>query len=250
MATFKAGEAFRARMDKVDISGLQRGQWTNRAETSFRIVTDGTEVSSFKGYNFSYRANGAIDGGTVTSYSEEMQGIPSFRFTGLSINVQNMAARVLAGDGKGFLSLLLSKNDSVYGSPLNDYLIGFAGRDVVKAAGGDDTLAGGAGNDTLYGGAGSDSFVFDIKDTGRDRIADFSTRSDRVLIDRPGGKAKVSDDSFVYGSQALDSNDKIVYDKAKGAIYYDADGTGYRPQITIANVKAGLHLTADNFLFI
>lgn len=237
-------------MDKVDISGLQRGQWTERGVTSFRIVTDGTEVSSFKGYNFSYRANGAIDGGTVTAYSEEMHGIPSFRFTGLSINVQNMAARVLAGDGKGFLSLLLSKNDSVHGSPLDDYLKGFAGKDVIKAGRGDDTLAGGAGNDTLYGGAGSDSFVFDIKDAGRDRIADFSARSDKILIDRPGGKAKINDHAFVYGTQALDGSDKVIYDKSKGAIYYDADGSGYRPQVMIATVKAGLNLTADNFFFV
>jgi hypothetical protein len=38
--------------------------------------------------------------------------------------------------------------------------------------------------------------------------------------------------------------------KASGRVYFDPDGTGYKPQILVAKVKPGLGLTDDNFLLI
>ena len=33
-------------------------------------------------------------------------------------------------------------------------------------------------------------------------------------------------DFFVVGAKAKDKNDYVIYDKAKGILYYDADGSG------------------------
>lgn len=61
--------------------------------------------------------------------------------------------------------------DSLYGGAGDDLLVGEAGRDL---------LDGGNGDDLLFGGSGRDSFVFRA---GHDRIADFSTTSDLLLLD-------------------------------------------------------------------
>jgi hypothetical protein len=48
----------------------------------------------------------------------------------------------------------------------------------------------------------------------------------------------------------LDSDDRVIYDQPTGTVYFDPDGTGYKPQIRLAKVKPGLGLTDDNFLLI
>ncbi len=148
------------------------------------------------------------------------------------------------------MGLLLAKNDKIYGSQHKDYLKGYAGKDLLKGGSGNDKLAGGDASDTLYGGAGEDIFIFRVKDVGSDRIVDFSARTDKIHIDWTGGRSAVGLGNFVYGPQALDVEDRVIYDSASGRIYFDPDGTGYKPQILLAKVKAGLGLTDDNFLLI
>jgi serralysin len=173
-----------------------------------------------------------------------------FTFTGLKTSVTALLGRVLAKDDNGFLGLLLAKNDKIYGSQHKDYLKGYAGKDLLKGGSGNDKLAGGDASDTLYGGAGEDIFIFRVKDVGSDRIVDFSARTDKIHIDWTGGRSAVGLGNFVYGPQALDVEDRVIYDSASGRIYFDPDGTGYKPQILLAKVKAGLGLTDDNFLLI
>lgn len=60
-------------------------------------------------------------------------------------------------------------------------LSGSAGLDVLSGGGGDDLLQGGQGADLLTGGAGRDSFVFESWD-GRDRITDFRSGVDRIIL--------------------------------------------------------------------
>ena len=62
----------------------------------------------------------------------------------------------------------------------NDKLFGGAGNDRLDAQAGHDRLDGGAGNDRLTGGGGRDIFVFNA---GHDHVADFTARSDRLLLD-------------------------------------------------------------------
>lgn len=95
-----------------------------------------------------------------------------------------------------------------------------------------------------------DTFIFKVKDVGSDRIADFSAMSDKIHIDWASSRTGVGLHNFVYGLQASDSEDRVIYDKASDRVYFDPDGTGYKPQILLAKVKPGLGLTDDSFLLI
>jgi Ca2+-binding RTX toxin-like protein len=250
MATFKAGGPGAARFDKMDVAQIADGQRTLANDHIIQGEIAKDDVLTFRGYGFTYHATGSVTGGTVTSFYEDYRELKLFSFTGLKVSVTALYGRVLAKDDEGFLGLLLSKNDKIYGSQYKDYLKGYAGKDLLKSGGGNDSLAGGDGSDTLYGGAGEDTFIFKVKDGGSDRIADFSARADKIHIDWAGGRSGVGLGNFVYGSQALDSDDWVIYDRASGSVYFDPDGTGYKPQSLLAKVKPGLGLTDDNFLLI
>ncbi len=162
------------------------------------------------------------------------------------------------------LSIADLVNEVVTGTTGADYLVGGAGsdrlnggdgNDVLVGGAGDDILAGGAGNDFLTGGAGKDVFLFNSrlnKSTNVDTITDFSVRDDTIQLDnkvftkleRTGGLSK---SSFVVGPKALDANDRIIYDKKKGYVYYDADGSGNGKAVLFAKVKKGLSLTEKDF---
>ena len=250
MATFKAGGPGAARFDKMDVAQIAKGQRTLANDHIIQGEIEKDDVITFRGYGFSYHATGSVKGGTVTSFYEDYQGLKLFTLTGLKVSVTALYGRVLARDDEGFLGLLFAKNDKIYGSQHKDYLKGYTGKDLLKGGGGNDSLAGGDGNDTLYGGAGEDTFIFRVKDGGSDRIADFSARADKIHIDWAGGRSGVGLNNFVYGFQALDSDDRVIYDQPTGTVYFDPDGTGYKPQILLAKVRPGLGLTDDNFLLI
>ena len=46
------------------------------------------------------------------------------------------------------------------------------------------------------------------------------------------------------------AEDRIVYDKATGALFYDADGTGGAAQIRFATLAKGLKMTYADFFVI
>ncbi len=62
-------------------------------------------------------------------------------------------------------------------------LSGSLGADTLTGGAGDDWLQGGQGVDLLTGGAGRDSFVLESWD-GRDRISDFRSGADRIILKR------------------------------------------------------------------
>jgi Ca2+-binding RTX toxin-like protein len=55
---------------------------------------------------------------------------------------------------------------------------------------------------------------------------------------------------FRVGKVAKDSNDHIIYDKAKGILYYDKDGTGAVAEVKFAKVDPHLNLHATDFFVI
>jgi len=56
--------------------------------------------------------------------------------------------------------------------------------------------------------------------------------------------------AFWVGSAAHDSSDRIVYNSANGALYYDADGSGAGAAVPFANLSTGLSLTYAQFTVI
>jgi Ca2+-binding RTX toxin-like protein len=157
-----------------------------------------------------------------------------------------------------------SGNDKAYGGAGDDKVYGDAGNDTLKGDAGSDTIYGGAGNDKLYGGAGQDVFVFNKKPSEKsnlDKIMDFNVKDDTIWLDNKvftklgkagseAAPAALNKNFFRVGDKAKDRNDYIVYDKKKGILYYDADGSGKKAAVEIATVKKGLKLTADDFFII
>jgi Ca2+-binding RTX toxin-like protein len=153
---------------------------------------------------------------------------------------------------------------SLNGTSFDDQYIGTRFNDRLKGAAGDDRLEGAEGKDTLTGDAGKDVFVFDTplsKRTNLDKIADFKVRDDSIWLDNAiftklgtsGSDAKpvqVKKAFFTIGDKAKDKNDYIVYDKAKGVLYYDADGSGAGKQVEIATLSKNLSMTDKDFFVI
>ena len=155
-------------------------------------------------------------------------------------------------------------NDSLYGNDADNHLWGGAGSDTLSGREGDDVLEGGAGNDrlvgalgtdTLSGGTGADTFYFTTAiatAANVDTISDFTHGIDKIdlyhVIYNHLAIGALNAAQLAFGTTAHDSNDRIVYDKAQGLLYFDADGTGAAAQVEFAAVKAGTVLTAVDFI--
>jgi serralysin len=154
-------------------------------------------------------------------------------------------------------------SDSLAGEAGNDILFGLAGTDALFGNAGNDILRGGAGKDTLSGGAGQDVFVFDklsatnaaSKRANLDKITDFSVTDDTIWLAKSVfkaiGKAGVlSKGAYFAGTAAHDRDDRIVYDKHSGALYYDSDGNGGHEAIQIASLSPNLKTMSYKDFFV
>ncbi|WP_112661699.1 calcium-binding protein [Microvirga flavescens] len=142
-------------------------------------------------------------------------------------------------------------------------LIGDKVANTLKGNDGANKIYGKAGNDILTGGRGKDTFVFDTalnKTKNVDTITDFTAKDDSIWLDnkyftkigkgtlaKPG---KLKKDFFKIADKAQDANDFIIYDKAKGILYYDKDGNGSAAAVQFAKVKKGAKLDYKDFFVI
>ncbi|QRM27783.1 M10 family metallopeptidase C-terminal domain-containing protein [Microvirga sp. VF16] len=154
--------------------------------------------------------------------------------------------------------------DRLDGDAWANRIIGQNGSDRIDGRSGNDILWGGAGNDTLIGNAGHDTFVFGArpnKRTNKDKIVDFKVKDDSIWLDnavfaklgKKGSEAnptKLSKSFLAIGDKAKDKNDYIVYDKKKGVLLYDIDGSGKGKAVEIASLSKNLKLTAADFFVI
>ena len=159
----------------------------------------------------------------------------------------------------GVLDVVVEKT---VGSAGNDVIVGGRSNDNLGGGSGNDVLYGGLGNDILKGGAGQDVFVFNTKlskSANRDKIVDFNVKDDSIYLDdaifkklgkgTPEKPVKLKKAYFTIG-QAKDKNDHILYDKAKGVLSYDADGSGSGKAVEFATTTKNLKLTEKDFFII
>lgn len=163
----------------------------------------------------------------------------------LGDNVENL--RLSNGAINGFGNSLAN---TINGGNSKNLLAGGEGNDKLLGNGGNDTLNGGLGADTLTGGSGKDIFLFD-NTTSVDKITDFSVVNDNFNLDHNAfsvlAKGILPAAEFVMGNQATSSENFLVYDSSKGALYYDADGNGLQAEIQIAQLGVNLSLTYLDF---
>jgi Ca2+-binding RTX toxin-like protein len=136
-------------------------------------------------------------------------------------------------------------------------IFGTSAKDTIVGTIGNDTLAGGLGNDTLAGGYGNDTFVFDSKLGSKniDRITDFSVPNDTIELSRSifkkaGKVGLLNKSAFYVGAKAHDKDDRIVYKKTTGALYYDPDGSGSAKAVQFAILQKKLALKHTDFMIV
>jgi Ca2+-binding RTX toxin-like protein len=169
------------------------------------------------------------------------------------VRVNLNAGTALDADAVGdtFVSI-----ESLTGSAFNDQLTGNGGFNVLIGGAGHDQLSGLGGDDVLTGGAGSDAFIFvaALGAGNTDAITDFSAPNDTIWIDNAvfSGLASgaLAASAFAIGASAADSDDRILYNAATGALMFDADGNGAGAAVQFASLAAGLVLTNADFLVI
>jgi serralysin len=173
-------------------------------------------------------------------------------FSGIDTVITQVSFRM---EDQEILKAIGSSPVSLTGDALANTITGNIGKNTIKGGGGNDRLNGGYGNDVLYGGTGRDVFTFrdKLSKTGNlDRIVDYRVADDTIYLEnsifRKLTKTGIlSGTNFVLGSKAKDKNDYVLYDKVKGYLYYDADGSGKGAAVAFAKLAAGLKMAASEF---
>lgn len=147
-----------------------------------------------------------------------------------------------------FAASVAHSNLDLTGNAFANTLIGNAGSNV---------LDGKAGADVLVGGAGADTFVFSTKpsSTNTDLIVRFSTAEDTIQLAKesfltlPVGE--LAQTAFkTLSTDVVDADDRILFNKATGEVFYDADGRGSQKAVLFAVLDRPVNLTHHDFLVV
>jgi Ca2+-binding RTX toxin-like protein len=144
------------------------------------------------------------------------------------------------------------------GNNARNILTGGVGNDTLNGLNGNDTLIGGVGVDTLTGGGNNDSFVFNalLNAANRDTITDFNHVNDVFRLENGvmgalGGPGALAAAKYFAGAAAHDADDRVVYNKATGALFFDSNGIaagGVTQLATLTNKPA--NVDASDFVVI
>ncbi len=148
-----------------------------------------------------------------------------------------------------------SGNDTLIGSSGANRLMGGIGSDSVSGGIGDDWITGNSGQDTLGGGQGKDWFVFTSSGASNaDHVLDYSVADDTIILDHvamkklPFGPGTLASTYFRAGPVAKEADDFLIYDKATGKLFYDADGNGIAAPALIATFDNHPSITASEIM--
>jgi serralysin len=81
-------------------------------------------------------------------------------------------------------------------------------------------------------------------------VADDTILLDQTIFSSSLGLGNISSTELVIGPAAQDANDRIIYNSATGALFYDADGVGGNAQVQFARLSTGLPLTDVDFFVV
>ncbi len=236
------------------------------------IIIGNDAVNILTGLDGNDTLNGGLGGGdtldgglgndtyvidTATDIILDAGGIDTIRAALSFTLASNFEKIVLTGTG-AFGGTGNSLANTITGNIAANKLKGLGGNDFISGGGGRDTIEGGTGNDRLTGGADADSFVFNTKlstSSNVDRVTDFSVpldtfRLENAVFTKIAGTGKLTAAQLYQGAAAHDADDRIVYNSATGALFYDSDGNGAAAAVRFATLNKGLALTNADFMII
>jgi serralysin len=136
---------------------------------------------------------------------------------------------------------------NLIGNELAQTIWGNEGANLIDGKGGADVLRGLGGSDTF-------AFTSGLGGGNIDQIVDFQTGLDKIALDDAvfagmalGGLTAAA---FHTGTAAQDADDRIIYNRSTGALFFDADGSGAGAAVQFATLQVGLNLAAGDFLVI
>ena len=266
MTTFDLSQTATRTLDTATATALQ---WSASAATHFSFTGTGLQPVVVGGQLTD------ITGGTFTGFSSVYNNVTVALITDWNVSAADFFDIYATQDWPALMDFVLSGQDHVMGTAggdiltggaRNDVVMGNDGADMVDGSTGDDrvdgglgrdTLTGGQGRDVLIGGANADEFRFDLSPSHKslDTIRDFHHLDDHIALDHDvflnvGGQGALDAAHFAKGTLAETLGQSILYDRATGSIYVDQDGMGGADAVVFAMVKAGLNLTAADFLVI
>ena len=160
----------------------------------------------------------------------------------------NVSYTLAAGQHIETLATFSSTGTAALNLTGNDFantIIGNAGANILDGL---------RGADTLTGGAGEDTFQFSRIPTTVDHITDFRAVDDTITLKATAfiGTAGALDASafkIISGSgNVVDADDRILYDRNTGALFYDADGSGAGLAVQFATLDNKAAISAADFL--
>lgn len=200
----------------------------------YSLTHDAFEINAVTG-QIRLKAGAALDYETRSSYTLQVK------------------ATDLQGNGLSTTQdIVINVSDAV------EDLWGTKQKNTLAAGIGRDKIYGLSGNDVLTGGVGQDFFVFNTKlgtaTTDRkvnfDKILDFNIADDTILLENaifkklgkgtPAKPVKLNAKFFKLSTQKQDKDDYVIYDKKKGILSYDADGSGAGKAVEFASVSKNL----------
>jgi Ca2+-binding RTX toxin-like protein len=135
-------------------------------------------------------------------------------------------------------------------------LTGNAFANTIAGNNGTNVLDGKGGADLLHGYGGADTFAFTSALGGGnvDTLADFQPGLDKIALDDAlfGGLplGALAPAAFRSGAAAQDADDRILYDPATGALYFDPDGIGGNGAVQFAALQGAPTITHGDFFVI
>lgn len=173
--------------------------------------------------------------------------------------VDNVGDRVVELSNSGNDTVRSTVSFTLTGS-LNNLILFYGGATSGKGNNLANTMTGNGSSNVLTGGLGDDTFVFNatLGSGNVDKITDFrnvSGNNDHFELENAVFKGlavgTLSASALFVGTQAHDSSDRIIYDKAHGDLYFDRDGTGTDyARVKFAEVSDNTTLTALDFIII
>jgi len=239
------------------------------------VDNDGQITAELNGLNIAFAtATGGADIENAGTLRAGNAAILSDSAEGVRFSVHNLKGGLIEGGSRAIdvEERLVLKND---GKINGDIHAGGLGNKItttgkidgnVYLGSGDDKLVlkdkgkvtglidAGPGNDKVVFGKAADKFLFDgdlNAATNVTTLKNFQSGKDQFFLDHdifptiaPGALSKAA---FHKGTAAADADDRIIYDKKSGALFYDPDGTGALAQTQFASFEKGTKLKASDF---